>query len=209
MSRRTASRFPPALESAERYEVLNFYAGGGWGKSIGPATGNCNREVALKRIRKAYAGDPTSRSQFVMEAEVTGGLEHPGIVPVYSLGNPDNAEQPPFYAMRFIRGENLWDATRAFHKSMGDKPAERRGAFASIEFRQLLNRFVDVCNAIEYAHSRGVLHRDIKPANVMLGPYGETLVVDWGLACVWRPAHPECGRRASVDDSHGHSPDPR
>src|SRR5262249_11339842 len=124
-----------------------------------------------------YADDPHSRARFLLEAEVTGGLEHPGIVPVYGLGAyPDGR---PFYAMRFIQGESLQEAIRRFHEAEGPKrdPGER-----SLGLRELFGRFVAVCNAVAFAHSRGVLHRDLKPANVMLGGYGETLVVDWGLA---------------------------
>ncbi len=133
--------------------------------------------MALKEIQDRYADDRNSRSRFVLEAEITGGLEHPGIVPVYGLGQ--YADGRPFYAMRFIRGDSLQDAIRRFHEAdvAGRDPGER-----SLSLRQLLGRFVDVCNAIDYAHSRGVLHRDLKPGNVMLGKYGETLVVDWGLA---------------------------
>ncbi len=106
----------------------------------------------------------------MLEAEITGGLEHPGIVPVYVLGHhPDGR---PFYAMRFVRGESLKEAVARFHPPK------------TLELRRLLSRFLDVCNAIAYAHSRGVLYRDIKPGNILLGPYGETLVVDWGLAKV-------------------------
>lgn len=78
--------------------------------------------------------------------------------------------------MRFIQGNSLKEGVDRLHKS------SPRIAYGSTEFRRLLGRFVDVCNAIEYAHSRGVLHRDLKPGNIMLGKYGETLVVDWGLA---------------------------
>jgi serine/threonine-protein kinase len=144
-----------------------------------------NREVALKEIQERFADQPSARSRFLREADVTGNLEHPGIVPVYSVGC--HADGRPFYAMRFIRGESMQDTIRRFHapQAQGLQP-QAQGlqplGFHSLEFRDLLGRFVTVCNTIAYAHARGVLHRDVKPANVMLGPFGETLVVDWGLA---------------------------
>jgi len=136
-----------------------------------------NREVALKEIQSRYAHDDASRARFLREGEITGRLEHPGIVPVYGLGRHANGR--PYYAMRLIKGEPLGQAIDRFHagQSAQADPGERaRG------LRQLLGRFLAVCNAIAYAHSRGVIHRDLKPDNVMLGEYGETLVVDWGLA---------------------------
>ena len=136
-----------------------------------------HREVALKEIQQQFASDPDSRARFIQEAEITGGLEHPGIVPVYGLGQYDDGR--PFYAMRFVRGDSLKEAVRRYHDS---RRAGSNVSTAMLAFRQLLGRFVDVCNAVEYAHSRGVLHRDLKPGNIMLGKYGETLVVDWGLA---------------------------
>jgi serine/threonine-protein kinase len=96
-------------------------------------------------------------------------------VPVYGLGTYDDGR--PFYAMRLIRGDSLKDAIDRYHNNLPADSGERE-----LEMRKLLSRMIDVCNAIEYAHSRGVLHRDLKPGNVMLGKYGETLVVDWGLA---------------------------
>src|SRR5262249_10452308 len=88
--------------------------------------------------------------------------------------------------MRFTRGQSLAAAIRQFPLRWRRKEAEAAGPLAmwGVEFRELLGRFLDVCDAIDYAHSRGVLHRDLKPANIMLGRYGETLVVDWGLAKV-------------------------
>ncbi len=116
-------------------------------------------------------------ARFMFEAEVTGALEHPGIVPVYSLGADANGR--PFYAMRFIRGVTLSDEIEAYHSP--EAKAADPGARA-LELRKLLRRFIDICNAIDYAHGRGVLHRDLKPANIIVGHHGETLVVDWGLA---------------------------
>jgi serine/threonine-protein kinase len=136
-----------------------------------------HREVALKQILDAHADDPVSRQRFLLEAEITGGLEHPGVVPVYGLGT--YADGRPYYAMRFVRGDSLKEAIEAFHAEEGLKSDLGR---RSLELRKLLHHFLDVCNAIEYAHSRGVLHRDIKPGNMIIGRYGETLVVDWGLA---------------------------
>ena len=135
-----------------------------------------HREVALKEILPEQADNPVSRSRFLLEAEVTGRLEHPGIVPVYGLGT--NSLGRPYYAMRFIRGESLKEAIDRFRKTRASR-GER-----ALALRQLLSQFLDVCNTMAYAHSRGVIHRDIKPANIMLGPYGETLIVDWGLAKV-------------------------
>ncbi len=136
-----------------------------------------NREVALKQILDHHADDPTSRTRFVLEAEITGGLEHPGIVPVYGLGNYGDGR--PYYAMRFVRGDSLKETIAAFH---ADETLKNDSGRRSLELRKLLRRFVNVCNAIDYAHNRGVLHRDIKPANVIVGKHGETLVVNWGLA---------------------------
>jgi eukaryotic-like serine/threonine-protein kinase len=157
-----------------RYRVLRPHAKGGLGEVFVAEDLELHREVALKEIQRQHADQDASRGRFVLEAEITGGLEHPGIVPVYGLGT--YADGRPFYAMRFIKGDNLKHACARFHES---------GArFDSLEFRQLLGRFIDVCNAVGYAHSRGVLHRDLKPGNIMLGEFGETLVVDWGLAKV-------------------------
>ena len=167
----------PAAGDGQRFRVLRPHAKGGLGAVFVAMDTELHREVALKQILDSHADDPVSRQRFLMEAEVTGGLEHPGIVPVYALGAYDDGR--PYYAMRFVKGESLKKAIERFHVHSLSKndPGGR-----SLEMRELLHRFVDVCNAIEYAHSRGILHRDIKPSNVILGKHGETLVVDWGLA---------------------------
>jgi serine/threonine-protein kinase len=167
---------PPA-PSGFRFRVLRPHARGGLGEVHVAQDEELRREVALKQIQNRHADHPESRARFLLEAEITGGLEHPGIVPVYGLGV--YADGRPYYAMRFIQGHSLKDAIERFHQAdvPGRDPGER-----ALEVRQLLGRFIAVCNAIEYAHSRGIMHRDLKPANIMLGDYGETLVVDWGLA---------------------------
>jgi formylglycine-generating enzyme required for sulfatase activity/tRNA A-37 threonylcarbamoyl transferase component Bud32 len=160
-----------------RFRVLRPHAKGGLGEVFVALDVELNRQVALKEIQARHADRPASRARFLLEAEITGALEHPGIVPVYGLGHyPDGR---PFYAMRFIKGDNLADAIKRYHRPGGAANQPRAQALG---FRALLGRFVDVCNAVAYAHSKGVLHRDLKPENVMLGQYGETLVVDWGLA---------------------------
>jgi tetratricopeptide (TPR) repeat protein len=168
-------------EDGLRYRVVRPHAQGGLGVVSVARDAELGREVAFKEIQARYAEDATQRGRFVREAEITGGLEHPGIVPVYGLGR--YADGRPYYAMRFIRGESLQEATRKLHAGEAGRT-----------LRDLLTRFVAVCNAVAYAHSRGVIHRDLKPANVMLGPYGETLVVDWGLAKV-------VGREPADDES--------
>ncbi len=173
----------PRAAGVDRFQLIRPHARGGIGQVWVARDTELQREVALKEIQPRFAESASQRARFVLEAEITGNLEHPGIVPVYSLGR--NAEGRPYYAMRFIRGESFSAAIRQFHKSrpeQGEGPATGAKPSWGIEFRQLLRRFLDVCDAMDYAHSRGVLHRDLKPANIMLGRYGETLVVDWGLA---------------------------
>jgi serine/threonine protein kinase len=167
---------------SNRFQILRPHAKGGHGEVFVALDTELNREVALKSIQAPYADDPRFRARFLFEAEVTGSLEHPGIVPVYGLGR--SADGRPYYAMRLIEGKieggSLRDAVRRFHEA--EKQSGREPGRSAIEFRELLERFIDVCDTIAYAHSRGVIHRDLKPSNIMLGPYRETLVVDWGLA---------------------------
>jgi serine/threonine-protein kinase len=180
-----------ATSDGQRFRVLRPHARGGLGAVFVALDTELHREVALKRILDQHADDPAGRQRFLLEAEVTGGLEHPGIVPVYGLGR--YADGRPYYAMRFIRGDSLKEAIERFHAdaSLKNNPGRR-----SLELRKLLRRFIDVCNAIDYAHSRGVLHRDIKPGNIIVGRHGETLVVDWGLAKATGRSDPAAGERA-------------
>jgi serine/threonine-protein kinase len=174
-----------ATSDGQRFRVLRPHARGGLGAVFVALDEELHREVALKQILDRHADDPTSRARFLLEAEITGGLEHPGIVPVYGLGT--YADGRPYYAMRFVRGDSLKEAIDRFHAdgALKSDPGRR-----SLELRKLLRRFTDLCNAIAYAHSRGVLHRDIKPGNIIVGQHGETLVVDWGLAKATGKAEP-------------------
>jgi serine/threonine-protein kinase len=166
---------PTAAFDGRRFRPTAYVASGGMGDIFTADDGEFGREVALKCIRDDRADDEAARDRFVREAEITGRLEHPGIVPIYSRGR--DADGRPYYGMRFVRGQSLKDAIAEFQAL---PPGRARG----LALRQLLTRFTAVCQAVAYAHSRGVIHRDLKPGNIMLGPYGETLVLDWGLAKV-------------------------
>jgi serine/threonine-protein kinase len=183
-----------ATDAEGRFRIVRFHDKGALGEVFVARDQQLHRIVALKRIKLDHATDQDKRARFVVEAEITGRLEHPGIVPVYGLGAYEDGR--PFYAMRFIRGDNLKAAIEQFHQAeeKGRDPGER-----TVALLKLLRRFLDVCNAIDYAHSRGVLHRDLKPGNIMLGKFGETLVVDWGLAkSVGRPE--DAPASATMDD---------
>jgi serine/threonine-protein kinase len=136
-----------------------------------------NRDVALKTLREEFQHRQRAMRRFLKEAEITGQLEHPGIVPVYELvATP--ATGRPFYAMRFVRGRTLAKAIRSYHEQrlIGDTDP--------LTLPALLSALVAICNTVAYAHSRGVVHRDLKGDNVLLGDFGEVIVLDWGVAKV-------------------------
>jgi tetratricopeptide (TPR) repeat protein/tRNA A-37 threonylcarbamoyl transferase component Bud32 len=163
------------LESRDRYALTRLHAKGGIGQVWLAHDSDLGRDVALKELRSEQAANPAIWARFVEEAKITGQLEHPGIVPVYELARR-SADQKPFYTMRFVKGRTLSAAVKEYHAN------RQAGRARRLDLRELLGAFVDVCNAVAYAHSRGVLHRDLKGQNIALGKYGEVMVLDWGLA---------------------------
>lgn len=168
----------PAAATETRYAFTSIHATGGMGRVWRARDRQLDREVALKELRPELAGDSRTAARFVREASLTGQLEHPGIVPVYELtARPESGE--PFYTMRLVRGGTLTEAIRSYH---GKRLA---GQAEPLELVGLLTAFVAVCNTLAYAHSRRVLHRDLKGDNVILGDFGEVVVLDWGWPNAW------------------------
>jgi len=146
------------------YQLGEVIGQGGMGEVVAAQDLRIGREVAIKRIR---ANDPSSEAvtRFLREARIQARLDHPAIVPVYELGT--DGQGNPYFTMKRLSGETL-----------ARKIAKRT------PLQALLRAFIDVCRAIQLAHSRGVVHRDLKPSNIMLGDYGEVYVIDWGVARV-------------------------
>ncbi len=178
-----------------RYTRSSVHAVGGMGAVWLAWDNTLGREVALKELKEGGVGN---EARFVREAKLTGRLEHPGVVPVYELSR-DATSGLPFYVMRFIRGRTLSKSARAFHS------ARRPGWYPPLDLVKLLSAFVSVCNTVGYAHSRGILHRDLKGENIVLGEFGEVVVLDWGVAKVLGEKdslhdHPPVVTRASTLD---------
>ncbi len=172
----------------ERYALVRQQGEGGLGMVWYAYDRHLCRYVAIKEPHPARGEPDAVLRQLAEEARVTAGLDHPAIVTVHELRQPN--QHLPFFVMRLVQGQRLHDAIRDFH-------AAPPGAERHLRWNRLLEAFATVCDAVAYAHSRGVLHRDLKPQNVVLGAFGETVVLDWGLA---RPvgAVPELPARATV-----------
>jgi len=190
-------------ESKSRYTWVSEVGAGGLGKVWLARDNNLAREVALKEIKLGAESREAVR-RLIKEAQITGQLQHPGIVPIYEV----NHEGRPFYTMKLVKGDTLSQAIARHHRQFRaddaipddsfdichtmtpgisqtlyekTRSAEARQAEA-LSTQHLMSVFVSVCEAIAYAHSRGVIHRDLKPDNIVLGEYGEAIVLDWGLA---------------------------
>jgi serine/threonine-protein kinase len=162
----------PCTPEESRYELLRSLGEGGMGRVYLVADRDLGRHVALKVMR----GDRAElREQFIEEAQVLAQLEHPNIVPLHDLGL--TADGGPYCTMRYVRGRSLSDVLALLRR-------EDTGAVRVYSFTRLIQIYLQVLQAMAYAHRRGVIHRDLKPANIMLGEHGEVQVLDWGLALV-------------------------
>jgi serine/threonine-protein kinase len=175
-----------AGEVLVRYRVEDVLGRGGMGEVLSARDEQIGRSVAIKRLR---VENPSSEvlARFLREARIQGRLEHPAVVPVHELSTDDAGQ--PFFVMKQLTGTTLADVFPRL--AMGERAVEEQ-----FDRQALLRAFVDVCLAIEFAHTRGVVHRDLKPANVMLGDFGEVYVLDWGIA---RVAGEGEGRKSFAD----------
>jgi serine/threonine protein kinase len=160
-------------KKTERYLVDQELARGGMGAVMRAVDCDIRREVAVKYLLNQ--DNPHSKTRFVEEAQITGQLEHPNIVPIHELGMDGNGRL--FFTMKMVKGRSLSQVLDELRQSP-------QSADKDWPLGRLLNIFVSACNALAYAHSRGVVHRDLKPANLMIGDFGEVYVMDWGLAKV-------------------------
>jgi serine/threonine protein kinase len=165
----------------ERYQLLDEIGKGGCGVVARAFDRQLQRDVVVKRILPTIQDDEDLQQRFWHEALITGGLEHPGVAPVYEVGR-DARSHESFYAMKWLKGETLAEAIRRLHHS----GAQRLDLAA---LRELLDRFVGVCQTLAYAHQQNVIHRDIKSANIILGEFGETVLLDWGIAKRFHSQH--------------------
>ena len=160
------------MSSASPYQPGREIARGGMGAIMEVRDERFGRVVAMKVMPRAYASD-TEKQRFLLEAQVLGWLAHPNIVPVHDLGT--DVWGRPFYTMKLVQGVTLHDILARLRE--GDPETVARHPLG-----QLLTIYLKVCDAMAFAHARGVLHRDLKPQNIMVGEFGEVLVMDWGLA---------------------------
>lgn len=165
----------PAAKSGQRYTLSALHAAGGIGEIWLARDADLHRDVAVKRLQAHKSPSDVTKMRFLREARITGRLDHPGVVPIYEVCLDETTGQP-YYSMRFLKGRTLTEAVQQYHQQIKDNSDDVRA------FLGLLSAFCIVCNTVAYAHSKGIVHRDLKCDNVILGDYGEVVVIDWGLA---------------------------
>ena len=157
--------------ASSKYRVIRELARGGMGTVYLAEDTELNRQVAVKVINTPESSSDL-RERMIREAQIIAQLEHPGIVPVHDVGTLSDGRV--FYAMKYVRGSRL-DEYAAEVDSLKDR----------------LRKFQAVCDAVAFAHAHGVIHRDLKPQNIMIGSFGEVLVLDWGVAKILRSREPQ------------------
>jgi tetratricopeptide (TPR) repeat protein/tRNA A-37 threonylcarbamoyl transferase component Bud32 len=174
---------PSEAENKERYTLTHLHAKGGMARVWLARDSSLGRQIALKELRPDQVDNSVVCSRFLREARITAQLEHPGIVPVYEVSEGN----VPYYTMRFVQGRTLSAAIRAYQKK------RTAGKTNPVGLVELLTAFVGICRTVAYAHSRGIIHRDLKGQNIILGEFGEVMVLDWGLAkCIGLGSHASC-----------------
>lgn len=171
---------PTAFEL--RYSQLQLLRVGGMGEIYRAIDLECQRQVAIKKIRPEFQDHQEAQRRFHAEASLTAGLEHPGIIPIYGRGVDQQGRD--FYAMRLIQGDGtgtLSNSIRSFHEQSNQSQSQEINS-CELMLRELVRRLIDVADTIAYVHSQGIVHRDLKPSNILIGSYGETIIADWGLA---------------------------
>ena len=156
-------------DTSTRYRIDGEIARGGMGEVLKGRDPDLGRDVAIKVLREDLRKNGDLVRRFVEEAQISGQLQHPGVVPIYELGT--FADKRPFFCMKLVKGRTLAEVMAERSAPSSDHP-------------RLLAIFLDVAQTMAYTHARGVIHRDLKPSNVMVGSFGEVQVVDWGLAKV-------------------------
>jgi serine/threonine-protein kinase len=164
----SSDAIPDRGETSDRYQLFGEIARGGMGAVLRGRDVDLGRDLAIKVLLEKYATRPEVLRRFIEEAQIGGQLQHPGVVPVYDIGR---FGERPFFTMKLVKGQTL----QALLSERTD-PYTDRPRFLAIALQ--------VCQAMAYAHAKGVIHRDLKPANIMVGAFGEVQVMDWGLAKV-------------------------
>src|SRR5437764_330446 len=173
------------MTAPEKYEYLQALGAGGMGEVVRAWDRDLHRFVAVKRLRST-SDSREAILRFVKEAQITGKLEHPNIVPIHDLGI--DSQGRIYFSLKLIEGQSL--------KSMIEKRKTNQELAPGVRYKdvytplRMVEIFISVCQAMAYAHAKGVIHRDLKPDNIMLGRYGEVLVVDWGIAKVFGAGTP-------------------
>jgi eukaryotic-like serine/threonine-protein kinase len=182
----------PIGSSSKRYTWLGEVNRGGMGVILGARDPIIGRRVAIKVLRAEFEHDDRVLDEFSQEAQVTGQLDHPNIVPIYDFGAGDKS---PFMVMKWVAGKSLAQLLRS----------DREGALGPDQLRSFVQIVLRMCDALTFAHSRGVIHCDLKPENLMVGDHGQVYLMDWGMALV-KSEHGATPRRSASDGAGADSP---